>query len=118
MTEYIVSNIETALAKKQFPMYKSVFDRFTRIYVESQKISVPMDILTMSLCECIAKNSDAIRYISEDTTLKMEKDEEKIPPIKEKKEAPQKQVTTETVPPLEISEPEIVQKEEEVIVEA
>lgn len=62
MTEYIVSTIEKALEKNQFSLYKSVFDRFTRIYVESRQISVPMDILTMSLCECITKNSDAIKY--------------------------------------------------------
>lgn len=62
MTEYIVSTIETALAKKQFPLYKNIFDRFTRIYVESRQVSVPMDVLMMSLCECITKNSDAITY--------------------------------------------------------
>jgi len=62
MTEWVVSNIEEALAKKQFPLYKSVFDRFTKIYVESKQVSVPMDILMMSLCECITKNSEAIHY--------------------------------------------------------
>lgn len=66
MTEYIVSTIETALAKKQFPLYKNIFDRFTRIYVESRQVSVPMDVLTMSLCECITKNSDAITYNKQD----------------------------------------------------
>gem|GEM_PF-2848932 len=69
MTEYIVSNIEIALEQKQFPLYKSVFDRFTRIYVESRQISVPMDVLTMSLCECITKNSDAIKYTMDDNEL-------------------------------------------------
>ncbi|MEI6710868.1 MAG: hypothetical protein WCK88_00990 [bacterium] len=69
MTEYIVSTIETALAKKQFPLYKGVFDRFTRIYVESRQISVPMDVLTMSLCECITKNSDAIKYTMQDENI-------------------------------------------------
>lgn len=62
MTEWIANHIEEALAKKQFPLYKSVFDRFTRIYVESKQVSVPMDVLTMSLCECITKNSEAIHY--------------------------------------------------------
>lgn len=61
MTEWVVSNLEEALAKKQFPLYKSVFDRFTRIYVESKQVSVPMDILTMSLCECVTTHSEAIR---------------------------------------------------------
>jgi len=66
MTEWVVSNIEDALSKKQFPLYKSVFDRFTRIYVESKQVSVPMDVLMMSLCECITKNSEAIKYKAQD----------------------------------------------------
>lgn len=61
MTEYIVDHIEIALSKKQFPLYKNAFDRFTKIYVESQKVAIPMDILIMSLCECITKNEDAIK---------------------------------------------------------
>ncbi len=60
MTEYIVEHIEDALSGKQFPAYKNAFDRFTRIYIESQKVAVPMDILVMSLCECITKNENAI----------------------------------------------------------
>lgn len=64
MTGYIVENLETALREKQFPAYKKIFDQFTQIYVESKKISTPMDILTMSLCECITKNEDAIHINS------------------------------------------------------
>jgi hypothetical protein len=120
MTEYIVSNIETALAKKQFPLYKSVFDRFTRIYVESRQISVPMDVLTMSLCECIIKNSDAIKYTMQEqnTVLKTEEKEitavEKIPEIIT--EEPEMEVVKkdeiitepEIISVAEISEPEPV----------
>ncbi len=106
MTEYIVSNIETALAKKQFSLYKSVFDRFTRIYVESQKVSVPMDILTMSLCECITKNSDAIRF-SPPGELVPETTESGIPP-KIIEEIPEIAVVelskSEILPPEEIIE--------------
>lgn len=111
MTEYIVSNIETALAKKQFPLYKSVFDRFTRIYVESRQISVPMDVLTMSLCECITKNSDAIKYwIQEENTASEEtRKEEKILEIIEKIPEPlPEEPQPEVVQTPEIKEPEIV----------
>lgn len=62
MTEHVVEHIEEALKTKQFPAYKNVFDRFTRIYIESQKVAVPMDILLMSLCECVTKNEDAIHF--------------------------------------------------------
>ncbi len=71
MTEYVVEHIEEALKTKQFPAYKDVFDRFTRIYVESQKVAVPMDILLMSLCECVTKNEDAIHISSTPLSLSL-----------------------------------------------
>lgn len=125
MTEYIVSTIEVALAKKQFPLYKSVFDRFTRIYVESRQISVPMDVLTMSLCECITKNSDAIKYAvqEENTAWKEAEKEEKIIKTIERiseqiPEEPQSEVAqaseiteTEIVIIPEVAEPEIIPTE-------
>lgn len=105
MTEYIVSNIETALAKKQFPLYKSVFDRFTRIYVESRQISVPMDVLMMSLCECITKNSDAIRYTMQDQSTVLKTEAKIVSPVA-------------TIPEIITEEPEIeIVKNDEIITE-
>ncbi len=107
MTEYIVSNIETALAKKQFPLYKSVFDRFTRIYVESRQISVPMDVLMMSLCECITKNSDAIKYTMQDENTLWNTEEKTIEVIEKIPETMPEEPQTEIVQTPEIVEPEI-----------
>lgn len=51
MTEWIVDNISEAFTKKIFPLYKEVFDLFTRVFVQSRQVSVPMDILRMALYE-------------------------------------------------------------------
>jgi hypothetical protein len=51
MTEWIVDNISEAFTKKIFPLYKEIFDLFTRVFVQSRQVSVPMDILRMALYE-------------------------------------------------------------------
>jgi len=53
MTEWIVDNIAEAFEKKSFPLYRELFDLFTRVYVQSRQVSVPMDILRMALYERI-----------------------------------------------------------------
>ena len=53
MTEWIVDTIEEAFDRKMFPIYKEVFDLFTRVFVQSKQVSVPMDILRMALYERI-----------------------------------------------------------------
>lgn len=51
MTEWIVDNIAEAFEKGSFPLYKEIFDLFTRVFVQSRQVSVPMDILCMALYE-------------------------------------------------------------------
>lgn len=51
MTEWIVDNIQEAFEQKMFPMHKEIFDLFTRVFVQSRQVSVPMDILKMALYE-------------------------------------------------------------------
>jgi DNA polymerase III subunit gamma/tau len=51
MTEWIVDNIAEAFEKGNFPLYKEIFDLFTRVFVQSRQVSVPMDILRMALYE-------------------------------------------------------------------
>jgi DNA polymerase-3 subunit gamma/tau len=51
MTEWIVDNISEAFQKNAFPAYREIFDLFTRIFVQSRQVSVPMDILRMALYE-------------------------------------------------------------------
>lgn len=53
MTEWIVDTIEEAFDQKMFPAYKEIFDLFTRVFVQSKQVSVPMDILRMALYERI-----------------------------------------------------------------
>lgn len=53
MTEWIVDTIEEAFDRKMFPTYKEIFDLFTRVFVQSKQVSVPMDILRMALYERI-----------------------------------------------------------------
>ena len=53
MTEWIVDNIAESFEKKSFPLYRELFDLFTRVYVQSRQVSVPMDILRMALYERI-----------------------------------------------------------------
>lgn len=49
MTEWIVDTIEEAFDQKIFAAYKEIFDLFTRVFVQSKQVSVPMDILRMAL---------------------------------------------------------------------
>ena len=51
MTEWVVDNIAEAFEKGNFPLYKEIFDLFTRVFVQSRQVSVPMDILRMALYE-------------------------------------------------------------------
>lgn len=51
MTEWIVDNISEAFQKNAFPAYREIFDLFTRVFVQSRQVSVPMDILRMALYE-------------------------------------------------------------------
>ena len=51
MTEWIVDNIAEAFEKGSFSLYKEIFDLFTRVFVQSRQVSVPMDILRMALYE-------------------------------------------------------------------
>jgi DNA polymerase III subunit gamma/tau len=53
MTEWIVDHIAEAFQKKSFPLYRELFDLFTRVFVQSRQVSVPMDILRMALYERI-----------------------------------------------------------------
>ncbi len=53
MTEWIVENINEAFEQKSFPLYQEIFDLFTRIYVQSRQVAVPMDIMRMALYERI-----------------------------------------------------------------
>lgn len=51
MTEWIVDNIASAFETKSFPMYREIFDLFTRVFVQSKQVGVPMDLLRMALYE-------------------------------------------------------------------
>ncbi len=51
MTEWIVDNISEAFQKNIFPTYREIFDLFTRVFVQSRQVSIPMDILRMALYE-------------------------------------------------------------------
>lgn len=53
MTEWIVDNIGESFEKKDFPVYKEVFDMFTRVFIQCKQVAVPMDILRMALYERI-----------------------------------------------------------------
>lgn len=55
MTEWVVDNISEAFEKKSFPLYKEIFDLFTRVFVQSRQVSVPMDILRMALYERVSQ---------------------------------------------------------------
>jgi len=53
MTEWIVEHIGEAFEQKLFPLYQELFDLFTKIYIQSRQVAVPMDIMRMSLYEKI-----------------------------------------------------------------
>lgn len=55
MTEWVVDNIEEAFQKKSFAQYREIFDLFTRVFVQSRQVSVPMDILRMALYERVSQ---------------------------------------------------------------
>lgn len=55
MTEWVVDNIAEAFEKNIFSKYKEIFDLFTRVFVQSRKVSVPMDILRMALYERVSQ---------------------------------------------------------------
>lgn len=55
MTEWVVDNIAEAFEKNIFPKYKEIFDLFTRVFVQSRQVSVPMDILRMALYERVSQ---------------------------------------------------------------
>lgn len=74
MTEWIVDTIEVAFEQKMFPLYKEIFDLFTRVFVQSKQVAVPMDVLKMTLYERIK-------------TGKLEKkDDDQSPPTQAEKE--------------------------------
>lgn len=107
MTEWIVDNIGEAFQKNAFPVYKEIFDLFTRVFVQSRQVSVPMDILRMALYERVrgmmppprAKETPVIVPEVTPTPEKIEEVQENIP-----------QVQTEPEEPATI--PEIVAKEQ------
>ena len=53
MTEWIVEHINEGFEQKLFPLYQELFALFTRIYVQSRQVAVPMDIMRMGLYERI-----------------------------------------------------------------
>lgn len=75
MTEWIVEHISDAFEQNTFSTYKEIFDLFTRIFVQSKQVSIPMDILRMSLYGQIKHG--VLSKSSGKTTLTKE---EKLPP--------------------------------------
>lgn len=64
MTEWIVEHIGEAFEQKIFPLYQELFDLFTKIYVQSRQVAVPMDIMRMSLYERIKSGALEKKQIS------------------------------------------------------
>lgn len=67
MTEWIVDNIAEAFEKKNFPLFKEIFDLFTRVFVQSKQVGAPMDILRMALYERVQEGKIE-RKIQKNTT--------------------------------------------------
>jgi len=65
-----------------------------------------MDVLTMSLCECITKNSDAIKYTMQDENIFWEIKEEIVEPKVETSEIIPEEPEVKTEQIIEKSEPE------------
>lgn len=72
MTEWIVDNIAEAFEKKSFPLYKEIFDLFTRVFVQSKQVSVPMDILRMALYERVTQGKIEKKKEQENTSRVLE----------------------------------------------
>ena len=49
MTEWIADHIQNSFEEKKFPLYKEIFELFTRVFVQSRQVAAPMDILSMEL---------------------------------------------------------------------
>lgn len=49
MTEWITENIHHAFENNTFAAYRDIFDLFTQVYAQSRQVSLPMDLLKMSL---------------------------------------------------------------------
>ncbi len=113
MTEWIVDNIAEAFEKGNFPLYKEIFDLFTRVFVQSRQVSVPMDILRMALYERVNQGkiekkkeqkipTPVISEISEIPTLLQSPEHElpapshELPPIAEVLPSPEKTLPAES----------------------
>ena len=64
MTEWIVDHIDESFKQKKFPIYKEIFDLFTRIFGQCRQVAIPMEILTMALYERI---TDTLSLPQKDT---------------------------------------------------
>ena len=73
MTEWVVDNISEAFEKKSFPLYKEIFDLFTRVFVQSKQVSVPMDILRMALYERVQQGKIEKKKEQKNTPKNIEK---------------------------------------------
>lgn len=114
MTEWIVDNIGEAFQKNAFPAYREIFDLFTRVFVQSRQVSVPMDILRMALYERVrgmmppprAKETPAIAPEVNPAPEKVEEVQENIP---ETQTAPEETEIISEILPKELPEiqPEI-----------
>ncbi len=90
MTEWIVEHIGEAFEQKLFPLYQELFDLFTKIYVQSRQVAVPMDIMRMSLYERIKSG-----VIEKKQTPKKDQDTPEplpIPPETKKETPPAKEL--------------------------
>ncbi len=86
MTEWIVEHISEAFEQKIFPLYREIFELFTRIYVQSRQVAVPMDVMRMALYEriktgTITKNKiEKTTHAAQKEPLKLSPSEHELPP--------------------------------------
>lgn len=109
MTEWIVDHINEAFDKNAFPLYKEIFDLFTRVFVQSRQVSVPMDILRMALYERVKWSLPPVTEKRDTNTLKAIPAE---PPIAETPAPiPIQETVSEAIEEKEPTEvPEIIQE--------
>lgn len=106
MTEWIVDHINEAFEKNVFPLYKEIFDLFTRVFVQSRQVSVPMDILRMALYERVRGVLPPVSEKPDIVTVKETPAEIATPPVTEETPAPVSTPEEESVPEArEIKEP-------------
>jgi len=104
MTEWVVDNISEAFQKNAFPLYREIFDLFTRVFVQSRQVSVPMDILRMALYERVRGVLPPVSTKLDTSPIKETPTEIDTPPVVE--ETPTPILTQEAVPEvIEVKEP-------------